>query len=186
MVEAAIALGVPIDITSQPALWGQYLRGTVSPLVAFGGQEIERATSEGHASDLVQANLIELLSSVGRICLDFYFLRVRRALEEFQISGALSALEAARHEGHIRFLGLGAIGHSVGVRSIWQFHDGFEVLAISREGSNGDPGGLVSLALERRVGVLTITDNPTMTYGPCSLVPVRTPSDLMKWEAVSA
>lgn len=139
-----------LDISTSPALWGGQMRGTDALLMARGGLEIERAPDEKTACDLVQAHLIQILSAIGREWIDFYFLQVRRGLEEFQINGALQALESARQEGHIKYLGLSAEGPGLAVQGVWQFHDAFEVLLLSEPDS-----GLTQLAHERRVGIVT-------------------------------
>ncbi|MBS1703217.1 MAG: hypothetical protein JST12_16255 [Armatimonadetes bacterium] len=148
---AARDLGVPMDISSQPALWGGFLRGGTDVLVQRSTSQYERATSQDHATDLIQAHLIEVLSAVGREMVDFYFLRVRRVVEEFQINGALAALEFAKQEGHIRHLGLFAEGPALAVQSLWQFHDAFEVVLLPDEQSS-----LRTMASERRVGVVSL------------------------------
>lgn len=149
-VASAMAEKTVIDISANPALWGGQMRGTDALLMTRGGMEIERAPDEKAACDLIQAHLIETLSAIGREHIDFYFLQVRRALEEFQINGALQALENAKQEGHIRFLGLAAEGPGLAVQSVWQFRDAFEVLLLKSPDS-----GLEGLAIERRVGIVT-------------------------------
>ena len=165
LVESARSLNVPIDISSQPALWGGFLRGGEDTLSVQSSIHYERATSQDHATDLMQAHLIEVLSCVGRPMIDFYFLRVRRVVEEYQINGALAALEFAKQDGHIRHLGISADGPALAVQSVWQFHDAFEVALIRPE-----TGSLAELARERRVGVVTAVPfdfenrNPNETY----------------------
>jgi hypothetical protein len=144
------SLGTVIDISTNPALWGGQMRGTEGLLMSRGGLEIERAPDEKTACDLIQAHLIQTLSAIGREWIDFYFLQVRRGLEEYQIAGALQALESARQEGHIKFLGLSAEGPGLAVQGVWQFHDAFEVLLLSEPDQ-----GLLQLAQERRVGLVT-------------------------------
>ena len=76
---------------------------------------------------------------------------MRRAWEEFQLAGVFGALEAARSEGHVKFIGLAAEGSALAALGTWQFHDAFEALLV------GDKPGLDQLgpmAKERRVGVL--------------------------------
>lgn len=147
--------GLPMSIASQPALWGGSLRGGTDVLIQSGTLQIEKATSEDHATDLVQAHLIETLSAVGRETIDFYFLPIRRALEEYQINGALAALEFAKQEGHVRFLGLKADGPGLAVLGMWQFHDAFEALWVKKPLFEADTyETLVPLAQQRRVGVL--------------------------------
>lgn len=149
-IATASAQGTVLDISSSPALWGGQMRGTESLLMVKGGWEIERAPDEKTACDLVQAHLIQILSAIGREWIDFFFLQVRRGLEEFQITGALQALESARQEGHIKFLGLSAEGPGLAVQGVWQFHDAFEVVLL-----NEPDDGLVQLAQSRRVGIVT-------------------------------
>jgi hypothetical protein len=148
-------VNVPIDISSQPALWGSVLRGGQDVLLQRGTLQIEKATSEEHATDLVQAHLIETLSAVGREMIDFYFLRIRRNLEEYQINGALAALEYGKQEGHIRFLGLQADGPAMAVLGFWQFHDGFDAVMIPHPAHSARTyDTLQPMAHQRRVGVL--------------------------------
>ena len=171
LVEAAVASGLPLDITSLPGLWGGHMRGTSAVVSCTSDARYAAATDESHATDLIQAHLIETLSCLGREHLDFYFLRVRRAVEEFQISGALQALELARQEGHIRFLGIFCDGPSLATLGVWQFNDAFEVLLVPRSQEDSEAyKTLAPLARERRVGVVTSeplaelrpTDHPVM------------------------
>lgn len=171
-VAAARESGLPIDFSSQPALWGGNMRGADEVvLIQQGTYQIERATSEDHATDLVQAHLIETLSAVGRDCLDFYFLRIRRALEEFQINGALAALEAARNEGHLRYLGLHSTANPHAALGLWQFHDAFEAVLIPVE--EAAMTTLVPLARQRRVGVVGHGWD-----GDCKLITVRSSAEI--------
>ncbi len=151
LVAAIKPLNIPMDISSQPALWGGFLRGGTDILSVKSSTHYERATSQDHATDLMQAHLIEVLSSVGREMIDFYFLRVRRVVEEYQINGALAALEFAKQEGHVKHIGIAAEGPVMAVQSVWQFHDAFEVALLGPEHES-----LANLAKERRVGVVRV------------------------------
>lgn len=132
------------------------MRATDACLTCISSADYERATDSRHASDLIQAHLIETLSCVGREHLDFYFLRVRRAVEEYQIAGALEAMEMARQEGHIRFLGICCDGHPLATLGVLQFHDAFDALMTPRNHYDEEAYKTLSpLAHERRVGVLT-------------------------------
>ncbi len=156
LVSAAIEANTVIDISKGPVLWGGAMRGTEAKLMTLGGAEIERATDEKHARDLVEAHLIETLSAIGREHLDFYFFQMRRALEEFQINGALAALELAKQEGHVRFVGLCCDGPSLAVLGSWQFHDAFDVLLVPRNHYDAEAyETLAPMANERRVGIVT-------------------------------
>ena len=171
LVATARASGLPIDFSSQPALWGGAMRGADEVvLIQQGTYQIERATSEDHATDLTQAHLIETLSAVGRDCLDFYFLRIRRAIEEYQINGALAALEAARNEGHLRFLGLHATGNAMAALGLWQFHDAFEVVLIPDDEAARTT--LEPLARKRRAGIVGLG------HGDTQLVTVRSSTEI--------
>lgn len=140
-----------IDFSAAPAFWGSFVRGSEDAiLMARGGLDIANAPDEKGAFDLIQAHLIESLSAIGRERLDFYFLQVRTPLEEFQISGALEALEGARQEGHVQYLGLASAGAPMTTQSVWQFHDAFEVLLLQQPDS-----ALEAMAKDRRVGIVT-------------------------------
>jgi aryl-alcohol dehydrogenase-like predicted oxidoreductase len=156
LVRAALDSNAPIDISSQPALWGGKMRGTDATLVAIGNRDFENATDEGHACSLTQAHLIEILSSIGREIIDIYYFRVRQMAEEFQISGALQALDMAKQEGHIGHIGICCDGPAFGTLGAWQFHDAFETLLVPRNHFDSEAYEVLSpLANERRVGIVT-------------------------------
>ena len=159
VVEAVQELKIPMDITSQPGLWGGFLRGGNDVLSVKSSTHYERATSQDHATDLMQAHLIEVLSSLGRPMIEFYFLRVRRVVEEFQINGTLAALEFAKQEGHIKHIALAAEGPTMAVQSVWQFHDAFEAVLLRPEDQP-----LASMAAERRVGVVSAVSNDLANF----------------------
>lgn len=121
-----------------------------------GGEDIEVATDERHASHLLQAQLIQVLSCLGRPQIDFFCFKVRKGLEEFQINGALSALEEARQDGLVKWIGLSSEGPALAALGTWQFHDAFDVVLVSRSHfDQTDYATLAPLAIERRVGVVT-------------------------------
>ncbi len=156
LAEAALEGNCPIDVSGQPGLWGGALRGREATLMTIGDGGISKATDDAHAGNLLMAHLIESLSAVGRETLDFYFLRIRGRLQEYQISGALAALEIARQEGHIRFLGLCCDGSSFATLASWQLHDAFEALLVQRNHYDDSAfKQLKEIAFERRVGIVT-------------------------------
>jgi hypothetical protein len=167
LVEAALAAQVPLDVTSQPGLWGGKMRGTQTVLTCISDSRYEHATEESHAADLIQAHLIETLSCIGREYFDIYFLRVRGPVEESKLSGVLQALEMARQEGHIRHIGLYSDGHPLPTLGLWQFHDAFEVL-LTPDGESLEVLG--GMAKERRVGVVALGTQPV--EGRTVMVPV--------------
>ncbi|HLO99699.1 MAG TPA: hypothetical protein VK171_13970, partial [Fimbriimonas sp.] len=159
LAAAARATGVPLDISSQPALWGGSLRGGEDVLMVESNFQVERGTSQDHSTDLLQANLIEHLSSIGREMVDIFVFRVRRVMEDHQIAGAMAALEFAKSEGHVRYLCLGFDGPVPAVMSFWQFHDAFELVRLpATEGYSA----ALDFAHNRRVGVIVsgVTDRP--------------------------
>lgn len=156
LAHAARETGLPIDISTQPALWGGPLRGGGDTLVTFGGRFLATAHDERNALELTQAHLIETLSSIGRETIDVYALTVRRPLEEWQINGALEALESARQEGHIRHFGIHAEGSGLAALGLWQFHDFAELLFLPQNPLETEAyANLAPLAAERRVGIVT-------------------------------
>lgn len=182
LVAAVRELNTVIDISTQPALWGSPLRGGTDLLLQKGTLQIEKATSEDHASDLVQAHLIETLSSLGREMIDFYYLRIRRNLEEYQINGAMAALEFAKQEGHIRFLGLMADGPAMAVLGFWQFHDAFETVMISKPLNAGKSfETLAPLANQRRAGIV-LTDTTRVVGVPLSYLDPDLEQEILKKE----
>jgi aryl-alcohol dehydrogenase-like predicted oxidoreductase len=153
-------------------------------VTAISSSDFERGTDDRHSADLVQAHLFEVLTCVGRDCLDVYFLRVRRAAEEYQIAGALMALETARQEGHVRFLGIFCDGPPLATLGTWQFHDAFEVL-LAPVGEALEM--LEPLARERRVGVVCFSSRslrdrevPGNAHDSTVMVPVHSAEDV-RW-----
>ncbi|RYG41666.1 hypothetical protein EON79_20360 [bacterium] len=178
MLALAREAGVPLDITAQPGLWGGRMRGSEDFFSVIGPSHHERATEHSHAIDLTQAHLIETLSAIGREWIDIYWLRIRRPLEEFQIDGALEALESARQDGHVRYLGLACDGPGLSALSVWQFHDAFELLMVDGSDENEAYRTLSSFAAERRVGIVhRVASTAEITAFP-SLVTVRNERDV--------
>lgn len=156
LAEAASNSGTVIDVSSSPALWGGMLRSKESTFLYRGGGDIEVATDERHASDLLQAQLIQVLSCLGRQQIDFFYFKVRKGLEEFQINGALAALDEAKQDGLVRWIGLSSEGPALATLGAWQFHDAFDLLLLKRSHfDQSNYATLAPLAAERRVGVVT-------------------------------
>ncbi|MEZ0325360.1 MAG: hypothetical protein ACAH95_05600 [Fimbriimonas sp.] len=151
LAEAAVASGLPLDLSTMPALWGGKMRGSGGVLSCVSSADYERANDSGHAGNLVQAHLIESLSCIGREFWDFYFLRFRGSVSESILSGVFEALEMAKQEGHIRFVGLCSEGSASATLSMWSLHDAFDAILIPRAEDVGVLGGM---ARQRRVGVL--------------------------------
>lgn len=145
---------VVINISGNPARWGHVFGPTPHRLIAFGGRELETARDEQQAADFVTAHLISTLSCLGGRPLDLFFLRVRRALEDHQINGALRSLEEAKGEDLVRFLGLSIEGPPLAVTATWRFHDAFEAVCIAPNTSPADTTMIRGIAAERRVGVV--------------------------------
>jgi len=103
--------------------------------------------------------LIQLLSSIGREKIDLLLVPFNRAIEEMQIAGLMSCLEAMKQDGHIGFIGLHAQGPAMAVQGFWQFNDAFEFVMMPRNPLvEEDYQSLASMARERRAGI--VTENP--------------------------
>jgi hypothetical protein len=156
LAQAAVEAKAPIDVSSQPAVWGEMLRGSDNPLIVKSDHSMEVASDGRHAADLTDAHLIQTLSCLGRNVIDFYFLRIRRAPEEFALSGALEAIDGARQAGHVKYLGICCDGPALATLGVWQFHDAFDVLLVPRNHYSQETyKTLAPLAKERRVGIIT-------------------------------
>ncbi len=127
------------------------MRGTSATLSCVSSADYVRANDSGHAGNLVQAHMIETLSCIGREYWDFYFLRFKGAVSESNLSGAFEALEMAKQEGHVRFIGLCCDGNPQALLSMWSLHDAFDAVMIQ---SSADVSILAPFARQRRVGVL--------------------------------
>ena len=100
LVDAAIQTGLTLDISTQPALWGGKLRNRECKIACSGDSGHTRATGREHAFNLTEANLIQILSCIGRECLDFYLLPNAEPANEGLI-GAAAALRSALAEGNL-------------------------------------------------------------------------------------
>lgn len=175
LVDAVVQAGGPVDVSAGTSVWGPALGSATVPILAVLGREVEDAPDAETASRLVTGSLIAALSCLGRPQLDFAVLPVRRALEEFQVDGALSALESARQDGLIRFLGLACRGPGLVALGLWQFRDAFDVVIVPARGLHGDAYDILEpLARQRRVGIVAQLAGPDAPFdrpGPW-LVPV--------------
>lgn len=143
-----------VDISSNPALFGPLIPDEL-PLSVVLPDRPTRAIDEPQAYDFIQSEIIQALVSAQRQRIDFVFLTVRSAWEEFQAAGALGAMNEAKQDGLIRFVGLRAVGNPLAVLGFWQFHDAFEVVSFPwYEGQDEFAKVLVPMADDRRVGVI--------------------------------
>lgn len=150
LIEEAVASGAPLDVTAPAALWGSHLRDAANLLVVRASLNLEHTGGGSHTAGQVEAHLFETLCSLQRETVDFYFLRIENTLSESQIGGALEALENARGEGHLRFLGLEMGRDGAAALAAWRLHDAFECAMIA-----GRPQeGALAIAGERRVGLV--------------------------------
>lgn len=174
LVESAIESKTVLEITSQPALWGGLLRGSSAPVAVTIGRNLWQCDRAETATAMIMGELLQMLSCLGREELDIVFLRLERRLEEFQLNGALEALELNRQDGMIKNLGLAAHGQPFAVLAMWQFHDAFDLCLLPPDAETQSM--LASLAAERRVGVVTSVSLEQLLEARASshvLVPVR-------------
>jgi len=175
IARGAAETGAVLDVSATPGLWGSFLRGDSNHLSLEMGEGLRHATDTSHAAELVQAELVQHLSALGRMTIDFVFWRYSRALEEYAIEGALQTFEMAIQEGNIRFLGLACPGNELAALGMWQFHDAFSVLGVPMDSRPYTT--LVPLAQERNVGVVgwsPRTGNETVSH------PIRVDFELSK------
>jgi aryl-alcohol dehydrogenase-like predicted oxidoreductase len=131
------------------------LRGEDLFFTYVGSSGFELATDSSHAANLVEADIIQTLSAIGREMLDVYFLRIRKPVSEFRVSGALEALESARQQGHLRFIGMCCDQDPFPALATWQLHDAFELVMAPRSPVDHRAfDTLQSLARQRRVGMV--------------------------------
>lgn len=153
LAEKLAQVGSVVDISLQPGLWGLHMIQSEVPLMVIGSKDAERGVDEKHAADLLQAHLIQSLSSARRNSLEFYFLSVSRAWNESQLVGALSVLEMARQEGHVKHLGLAVQGLPLAALGLWQLHDAFDAVVVQSQPAFEV---LSPLARERRVPMVVL------------------------------
>ncbi len=143
-----------------------------------GGTDVAKGTSDHHAADLLQGEMLQIMSSLGRTHVDFFFWAIARPLTEFQIEGALNVLEYARQEGVMAHLGIAALDEAAAM-GLWQFHDAFECAFLPTRSDS-----LESMARERRVGLVVLGED-----APEDAVRLRvanTASDVESLRAVEA
>jgi len=122
-----------LDISTQPALWGGNLWASDAAFMAIGNGQAGRATDENHAFDLTQAHILQTLSSIGRETIEFYFLPIAAGWSDFQVIGALQAVEFARQEGHIKYAGLAPGPDGRLAMGLWETRDTFDVVFAPTE-----------------------------------------------------
>jgi len=180
LMEVALEANTVIDVSRRTALFGGSLRGKEYTLMVCGGRDCGGAVDSNAASHMIHAHLVSTLSSIGRDQIDFYFLDYRSAWEEHQINGALEAMETAKQDGLISFLGLYASGSELAALGMWQFHDGFDVILVPGPAPVSEAFETLSpLARERRVGLVTLEEpGAAGTEGVTRLVRVTTADEV--------
>lgn len=162
--QQAAAWGCEVfDISRTPSYWGQAIRDhhpSLRLMAVFRHPGLATAPDSSAAARQIQAHLIETLSCVGHEQIDFYFLAYTQPLEEYQIVGALEALEVAKQEGQIGYLGLACETDPLKTLAFWRFHDAFEIALLPNDETVLTP--LMPEANQRRVGIaLTLNEAET-------------------------
>jgi hypothetical protein len=175
-----------LDVSTAPALWGHELKMAEEVLMMVrGGLVVENATDSTHAADLMQAEILQQVCSLQRGRVDLFAFRLRRALEEFQMGGALDALQMARDDGLVSYVVLVPEAPDLTVLSQWQFNDAFEGVLFPAGYAEADRAALTDMAKERRVGVVDEVmslEGGDNLRGDAVLVPVGSVSDLQSVE----
>ncbi|HEY3781675.1 MAG TPA: hypothetical protein VGL56_11355 [Fimbriimonadaceae bacterium] len=159
LAEAAVKSDCPIDISSQPALWGHYLRGANREIVAIGGLDLTLATSFDHAADLVYAKMLEILCAIGQETMSCFFLPVYGRETAVQMQGAVRAVSNARAEGNLQNVGVYAAGNADFALQQLQRYEVFEVILAPRNHSTPEALGWPKSALIRTHSTL-VTCSP--------------------------
>ncbi|MGE0002754.1 MAG: hypothetical protein AB7F50_01765 [Fimbriimonadaceae bacterium] len=144
--------GRPFWVEGSPARWQGALRD--SWIAARLGEWLELCGDEESAHRTLTADLVALLSGFGKGKIDLAVLSPRRALEPFQLEGAVRALEDARTEGLVGATGLASAGGSLSVLANWRFADAFDAVAFQ----GGIPEEARAVASERRSSLVVIED----------------------------
>lgn len=150
LVESALRAGCVMDVTDGTLLWGPLLRDQNCVTLYRGGLGVQNAASAEHAATLVAADLLQAASALGRPLIDVFVLRSLRALETYQLDGAIEAIDGARADGLVRFGGLSIEGPEQAGLMNWQFRDAFDIVMA--------PSNFLAaraLASERRVGFIS-------------------------------
>ncbi len=157
----ALDSGSVIDLGGQHGLWGQFLRGEDFLLHVEGPSGLKNSPTREHAANITEAHIIEVLCALGRETIDFYTLNSVAPAEALE--GFFETIESARHEGHVRYLGLNLT--LPGSFELWRANDAFEYVLVAGEGdasfsgltrsATTDPRAS-SLAKERRVGIVGV------------------------------
>jgi hypothetical protein len=152
----------PVLADGSPSIWANELRGSGCDWLVSHSGECEFGRSEEDAAGKMMGEIVQAVSCSPDGSIAIWFLRVDRPWEEYQINGALAALDSAREEGLVKHLGLHVAGSSMAVASLWRFHDAFDVV-LCPPGSELD--GVVATARERRVGVVQ-DGGESLGFGP--------------------
>ncbi|MBL8059364.1 MAG: hypothetical protein JNK63_01465 [Chthonomonas sp.] len=155
LCEAAVSAKTIIDISQRPGLFGGLIAGKGSMVMAVGGGDCSRAPDAGWAKNFIEAKLVSVLSCLRQDHLDFFFLDYNGPWEEWQIDGALEAMESARQDGLIRFSGLSSSGNDLATAAMWNFHDAFDAVLMQRETYFSE---VSKIGAERRCGMVTYDD----------------------------
>jgi hypothetical protein len=154
-------------------------------MMVRGGLVVENATDSTHAADLMQAEILQQVCSLQRGRVDIFAFRLRRALEEFQLGGALDALQMARDDGLVTYVVLVPEAPDLTVLSQWQFNDAFEGVLFPAGYAESDRTALTVMAKERRAGVVDEVlsiEEVIELRGDAVLVPIGSVSDLRSVE----
>lgn len=142
--------GRPLWVEGSPVPWQGQLRE--SWIAARLGLWLELSGDEASAHRTVTADLVALLSGFGKGKIDLAVLSPGRAVETFQLDGAVRALEDARSEGLLGATGLASRGGAMAVLANWRFTDAFDAVAFEGE----VPREARVMAAERRTSIVAL------------------------------
>lgn len=153
IAQSPISPNCVVDIHSDIILLGHAFSQTPARLMFIGGKEAWTAPDQRSAVDLMSGSILATLSAVRGKMIDFWFLDLDRAPEQYQLDGAIQALSEAKEDGLVGSICLRIKDNLYAGLSTWRFNDAFDVIT-TRGIAPHDHAALIDLARERRVGVL--------------------------------
>lgn len=153
IAEAPISPHCVVDIHSDVILLGHAFSQTPARLMTIAGKEVWSTPDQRTAADEMSGTILATLSAVRGKKIDFWFLELDQAPEQYQLDGALQALTEAKEDGLVGSICLRIANNLYAGLSTWRFNDAFDVIT-TRGIAPPDHDALIDLAKERRVGVL--------------------------------
>lgn len=162
LIEILYSTRNPLFVSNLAGLWGGRVDLAQRFVAAECHVKLHETLGQSHAANLVQANLIELISCLGVESLGAFGLVIEQGIGEAQIAGFLEAAESGRQEGFVQSLALIVRASERVVRSVWQVHDAFDFLVFPS--ATDDLDSLEAMARDRRASVVSPTPSESADF----------------------